>query len=158
MIADIRPEHITKFLAINKEFVHWLAPMDAAKLSWVLSIADYARQINNAAAVMIGYAHDADYPDHDNLIWFRQKFDNFFYIDRIIVDSHSQGQGLGAKLYADVEAFARARGHRHLCCEVNSVPDNPGSHKFHIASGFKPCGEQIFADKNKAVRYYAKAL
>ena len=64
MITDINPNHYAQFLKINEEFVHWLAPMDRAKLEWVLSIAAYARQINDAEAVLIGYAHDIDYPDH----------------------------------------------------------------------------------------------
>lgn len=158
MIADITPDHYPQILKINENFVHWLSPMKEIELIKVLKIATYKKQIDEAQAILIGYAHDADYPDHWNLTWLRQKFDNFFYIDRIIVDENSHGQNYGKLLYDDIERFAREQGHPQLACEVNTIPDNPGSHKFHIKMGFQPCGEQIFETGEKAVRYYAKSL
>lgn len=157
MIGDITAAHHAQILKMNTEFVHWLSPMDQAELTYVLDRAAYARQINDAAGILIGYAHDVDYPDHWNIGWLKSRLGNFFYIDRIIIDRAAQGQGLGQRLYADVERFARARGHQWLACEVNTVPDNPGSHGFHQSGGFKPLGEQVFSGL-KAVRYYAKAL
>ncbi len=157
-ISDMTPAHFKTFLRLNDEFVHWTAPMDQTELKFVLSHADYARQIDGGAGVLIGYAHDTDYPDHWNLEWLRQRLTNFFYIDRIIIDAAAQGAGLGQQLYSDVADFARAKGHSHLACEVNTLPDNPSSHRFHLRFGFKPIGEQDFPDYNKSVRYYAAAL
>ena len=161
MISDITPAHHAQILKMNLEFVHWLSPMDKTELAYVLARAAYARQINAGvnviSGVLLGYAHDADYPDHENMTWLKVRLEDFFYIDRIIIDASEQGQGLGQRLYADVERFARARGHKWLACEVNTVPDNPGSHSFHRKSGFDPLGEQVFSDV-KAVRYYAKPL
>jgi len=39
MIGDIKAEHYAQILRMNEHFVHWLSPMDAAKLERVLSIA-----------------------------------------------------------------------------------------------------------------------
>ena len=158
MIGNITAEHHAKFLRMNEEFVYWLSPLDQEELSYVLARADYARQIDEAAGVLVGYAYDVDYPDHWNIDWLKVRLKNFFYIDRIIIDRAAQGQGLGRKLYADVEKFARSRGYGFLACEVNTVPNNPSSHTFHLSEGFKALGEQNFPDKNKAVRYFAKAL
>ena len=158
MIAEIGPEHHAKLLSMNAEFVHWLSPLDQDELSYVLERAAYARQADNGAGVLIGYAHDVDYPGHWNLKWLKGHLENFFYIDRIIIDRAAQGRGLGRRLYADVEKFARARGYEWLACEVNTVPNNPGSHAFHLKEGFHSLGEQAFPDTDKAVRYYAKAL
>jgi len=157
MIAEITPAHHAHILKMNTEFVHWLSPLDQTELTYVLARAAYARQVNEGAGILIGYAHDVDYPNHWNLDWLKSRIENFFYIDRIIIDRTVQGQGLGQGLYADVERFARSRRHKWLACEVNTVPDNPGSHNFHRRAGFKPLGEQVFSDV-KAVRYYAKAL
>lgn len=143
---------------MNAEFVHWLSPLDQAGLAYILTRADYSRQADNAAGVLMGYAHDVDYPDHWNMTWFRSRLENFFYIDRIIIDGQAQGRGLGRQLYADVIDFARSRGHAWLACEVNTLPDNPVSHAFHVKEGFTALGEQAFPEKAKAVRYYAKAL
>ena len=158
MIGEITPRHHAKLLQMNREFVHWLSPMDQDELLYVLGRAAYARQVNDAEGVLIGYAHDVDYPDHWNMMWLSSRLQNFFYIDRVIIDGAEQGTGLGQALYADVEAFARSRGYDWLACEVNTVPDNPGSHGFHLSQGFEPLGEQDFPKKEKAVRYYAKAL
>ena len=101
-------------------------------------------------------------PSIKNLAWLRERVDNFFYIDRVIIGEDAQGQGLGRTLYDDVAAFAQARGHTSLVCEVNTVPDNPGSHAFHLRLGFEVLGEQNYpekrAGKGVTVRYYAKAL
>jgi len=158
MIAAIRPQHFDKILRLNEEFVHWLSPLDESELSYVLDRAAYARQINEAAGVLIAYAHDVDYPDHWNLAWLKSRLESFFYIDRIMIERAAQGQGLGQRLYADVAKFARARGYSWLASEVNTRPDNPASHAFHLRDGFISLGEQDFTNKGKAVRYYAKAL
>ena len=106
----------------------------------------------------MGYARDTNWPDHKNLTWLRARLDDFFYIDRIIIDGRAQGQGLGQTLYQDIEDFARQLGHKYLACEVNTIPDNPGSHRFHEAFGFKALGVEDYPAYGKAVRYYAKAL
>ena len=158
MIKDITPEHYAQILRINEQFVHWLSPMDEDELKYVLSIADYKQQIAEGQGVLIGYPHDADYPDHKNLIWLRRHVQDFFYIDRIIIDESSQGKGYGRRLYQDIESYALTRGYKALACEVNTRPDNPGSHKFHEAFGFESIGEENYPNYNKAVRYYKKNL
>lgn len=158
LIGDITAEHYDTILRLNKEFVHWTAPMDASELAFVMSHIDYARHINGGAGILIGYAHDCAYPEHENLNWLRQQLTNFFYIDRIIIDTAAQGRGLGQKLYADVADFARSCGHSHLACEVNTLPDNPNSHRFHLRFGFEPIGDQYFPNYKKSVRYYALPL
>lgn len=157
MIGEIAPEHHAQILKINHEFVHWLSPLDATELNTLLGHATYARQIDNASGVLIGYGHDVDY-DHKNLAWLRNRFDGFFYIDRVIIDTVAQGKGYGKQLYADFEAEARKRGYPRLTCEVNTLPDNPGSHKFHLSLGFQALEDVHYPEYNATLRYYAKPL
>jgi len=138
--------------------VHWLSPWDEDRLTWVLQRAAYARQINDAQAILVGYGYDVDYPGHKNIEWLSGHVENFFYIDRIIVDSSAQGKGYGRLLYEDFERVALSKGYTNLACEVNIKPDNPGSHRFHLNMGFKAIGEQAYTDYDAAVRYYAKAI
>jgi len=158
MIGEIAKEHYDKILCMNEHFVHWLSPMDKTELERVLSIATYKRQIAGGQGVLIGYAHDADYPDHKNMTWLRQYLDNFFYIDRVIIEADMQGKGYGRRLYKDVEEYARAQGYAALACEVNSRPNNPGSHAFHIRRGFEPMGDVEYPAYDAALRYYKKPL
>jgi len=157
-IGAITQAHHRRLLRLNAEFVHWLSPLDQNGLDYILDRAGYAKQINEGEGVLIGYAYDVDYPDHGNLDWLRAHLNNFFYIDRVIIDGAAHGRGLGRQLYTDVVQFARARSYDWLACEVNTRPDNPGSHAFHLREGFTAIGEQAFPEKDKAVRYYAKAL
>ena len=77
MIGEIKPEHYPQILKLNAEFVHWLSPVDVAGLEYILARADYAKQIDEAQGVLLGYAHDVDYPDHKNLTWLRARFNRF---------------------------------------------------------------------------------
>lgn len=158
MIKSIKTKHYEHILKINEAFVHWLAPLDLAQLEWVLSIATYKRQVDDAQAVLFGYPYDANYPEHKNLIWLNRHVSNFFYIDRIIVDACAQGRGYGKLLYQDVEDFARQSGYSHMTCEVNTVPNNPSSHAFHLAMGYTAIGDEDYPDYDSSLRYYKKAL
>ena len=157
MIGEITPGHYDQILKINAEFVHWLSPLDRDGLIKLLKLSHYTRQIDDAAGILIGYDHDVDY-DHKNLRWLRPRFDRFFYIDRIIIDGAAQGQGYGRKLYADFEAEARRRGLPRLVCEVNTKPNNPGSHRFHEGFGFNALADVEYPDYNATLRYYEKPL
>lgn len=158
MIGGIERRHYGQILRINQEFVHWLSPLDKIELEHILEIATYKRQIDEGRGVLIGYPHDADYPDHKNIAWLSQSLDNFFYIDRIIIDVAAQGQGYGRQLYADVEHHARERGYSALACEVNTKPNNPGSHAFHTRLGFEAIGDEDYPDYDATLRYYKKRL
>ena len=91
MIGEIKTQHFKKILIMNEKFVHWLAPLTNESLATLLDKATYKKQINNGAGVLIGFSNNADY-EHKNLYWLRNKFNKFFYIDRVIIDTHSQGQ------------------------------------------------------------------
>ena len=146
------------------EFVHWLSALDDDRLDYILERASYQRQIRDGAGVLLGYAHDVDYPDHKNISWLRDHADSerggdsFFYIDRVIIARNAQGKSLGRQLYEDVARFARKRGHNRLVCEVNTKPNNPNSHAFHLAMRFEAIGEAEYPDYKAAVRYYEKRL
>lgn len=157
MIGPILKRHHAKILRMNEEFVHWLSPLEEDELTTLLNLAQYKKQIRNADGVLIGYAHNVDY-DHKNLKWLRARFDSFFYIDRIILASEAQGKGLGRQLYNDFEAEARRRGLPRLVCEVNTKPNNPGSHKFHEKMGFHSLGVADYPAFDASLRYYEKPL
>ena len=157
MIDSILKSHHAKILQMNQDFVHWLSPLDEGGLTALLELADYKKQIHEADGVLIGYAHDVDY-DHKNLKWLRARFDEFFYIDRIILNANAQGKGYGRQLYADFETEARRRGLARLVCEVNTKPNNPGSHKFHKKLGFRALGDVEYPDYDATLRYYEKPL
>lgn len=157
MISDICEAHYPQILKINDEFVHWLSPLNEDALIALLGIATYAKQIDDAQGVLIGYSHNVDY-DHKNLRWLRARFSAFHYIDRVIIDPSAQGNGYARALYEDFESDARSLGLPRLVCEVNTKPDNPGSHRFHERIGFRPIGDVDYPECDVVLRYYEKPL
>jgi len=159
LIAPILNSHRANILRLNQEFVHWLSPLDANALDFVLDRSLYRKQINGAEGVLWGYDHTVDYPDHWNIDWLSQKFSRYFYIDRVIIDPTAHRQGYARALYEDVTHFAKANGYPRLVCDVFTQPDNPVSHAFHTDMGFISCGEAMHPhDPARATRYYEKQL
>lgn len=156
MPTDIEPRHYPAILRNNARFVHWLSPLNEGDLSELLNRSDYARQLRGGEAVAFAYEGGSDYR-HKHVDWLSDHFDHYLYIDRIIVGGDAQGQGAGRALYRDLENFARIAGHTHLACEVNTAPNNPASHAFHIDTGFTPLCDVDYPD-GLSVRYYVRKL
>ena len=91
-----------------------------------------------------------------NYRWFCERYENFVYIDRIVVAPQFNGIGIGRALYADVERAARGVA-PILTCEVNLNPPNPESVAFHKKLGFAEVG-QLVADEGKLVSLMVKAV
>jgi predicted GNAT superfamily acetyltransferase len=83
---------------------------------------------------------NCDY-DSVNFHWFKKRYDDFIYVDRIAVDTSAQGRGVGQALYANVEKNFLGKTPT-ITCEVNIQPPNPQSYGFHQKIGFREVGQQ----------------
>lgn len=140
-------------LALNAESVHFLSPLDAARLQHLHAQAAYHRVVESdgvVVAFLFAFREGADY-DSPNYRWFAQRYPEFLYIDRIVVSAAQQGRGLGALLYADLFAFARAQRVAQVTCEFDLDPPNPGSAAFHARFGFREAGTQWLGGGKKQV-------
>lgn len=103
--------------------------------------------------------HQPDY-DSPNMRWFesyaKSSGKRVVYVDRIALLPEARGQKLGEALYE--AAFAHFEDHDEIGCEVNTLPPNPGSHRFHQRLGFKEVGEATYKPGEKAVTFYARPL
>jgi len=99
------------------------------------------------------------YPS-DNMRWFEAYAErtgkSVLYVDRIALSPNARGKGLGESLYQ--AAFAHFPDIDEIGCEVNTLPPNPGSHRFHQRLGFAQVGAQNFVPGEKAVTYYIRRL
>lgn len=107
--------------------------------------------------VLIALDQNAKYASV-NFGWFRQRYQRFVYIDRVIVAPSARGRGLARLFYRELFAAASAAGHGVVCCEVNVDPPNPASDAFHAALGFVEVGRATIADGRKTVRYLVRQL
>ena len=92
-----------------------------------------------------------------NLRWFEARGGNLIYVDRIAIDPSHQGKRLGEALYGAAFARCGAR-YARIGCEVNRVPPNPGSLRFHKRLGFGEIGSQAFVPGEKEVIYLERLL
>ena len=74
-----------------------------------------------------------------NYRYFVDRFDSFWYVDRIVVVEAFRRHGVGRLLYEHLGGTATAP---RICCEVNLDPPNPRSIAFHETIGFRGIGEQ----------------
>jgi hypothetical protein len=143
LLRDARQSDFPAILALNAESVHFLSPLGEARLAALAKAACYLRVVEEGgaiAAILLGFRKGADY-DSPNFLWFDERFDDFVYVDRVVVSPQFRGRKLADLLYDDFESFARANGVTRVTCEVNVEPPNPVSLKFHARRGFREIGQ-----------------
>lgn len=143
MIRDYTPADANQVLVLNQACTPEVGPMDETKLTAFADWAPYFRVVEveqRIIGLLIGLDHQAPYGS-PNYGWFVDRLDRFAYIDRIAIDQSQRGQGWGPSFYQDFERWARAEQLRQLCAEVNVVPPNPRSVRFHERYGFAPLDE-----------------
>ena len=142
LTSVIRPALVDDFEAIeslNYSVVNLTSPMDAARIQQLHDISSYHRVITQdgqLTAFLLVLGPDCGY-DSVNYQWFDQHYDDFAYIDRIVVRDSSRGQGLGTILYEDLFAWAISQKIQNIVCEYNAEPLNEASREFHNALGFQ---------------------
>lgn len=116
----------------------------------------YATAGAGADGYLISFDQDADYHGM-NFLWFKSRYSRFVYIDRVVVAAKARGKGVARSFYDELVRLARAAGHEHIMCEINTVPPNEGSMAFHRAMGFVEVGKAETGPQ-KSVSYQALAI
>ena len=153
-ISDLSPQSSEALRALNNVFAKETSFLDEAGWVRLTGMARFA--FATPDAFIVAFDQDADY-DSPNFLWFRDRYERFIYIDRVVVAASAHGQGLGRALYDRLFDAARAAGFPCVMAEVNTNPANPGSLAFHDKLGFEAVGEVTFSPE-KSVRYFARTL
>ena len=159
-IRPARQDDSPQILRLNEESVRFLSPLDAQRLALLQTQAACLRVLESAgevAAFLLAFREGSSY-DSTNYGWFASHFPRFMYIDRVVVSSSLQGQGVGKRMYEDLFAFARASGVSRVTCEIDLEPPNPVSLRFHERYGFRQVGTQTYGPAQKLVSLQAVDL
>lgn len=159
LVRDIVPDELDWLLTLNNQAVPHVNYLDRSHLDELLAMVCYARLAEvegEPLGALLALWPGAGY-DSANYRWFSQHLEQFLYIDRVIVADAARGKGVGQALYKDIERFAVGKAEK-IALEVNSLPPNPVSMRFHQASGFVPIGEQESEDGAKRVVMMTKTL
>ena len=148
-----------EILALNESGLPHVNRISAADLAEFAAQSCYfriARVDEKPVGFLLAFSQGASYHS-PNFLWFRDRYPRFTYIDRVVVAPSSRREGIGCRLYADLEHAARAHT-PVLTCEVNLEPPNPGSFAFHERSGFCEVGRQHTDGGAKLVCLMSKDL
>ena len=96
--------------------------------------------------------------DSENYCWFNRHYNQFLYVDRIVVSKAHRGKQFGALLYADLFRFARAADPERITSEIDIEPANRVSLRFHERFGFEEVGSQWLAGAKKRLSLQAALL
>lgn len=109
------------------------------------------------AGFLIAFDPEADYGSL-NFLWFKKRYPNFVYIDRIVIATEARRRGIANSLYRDLEHFAAERQIPLMACEYNLRPKNEVSRQFHQRYGFNEVGTQETENGKKTVSLQIKQV
>jgi len=159
MIRELCSRDIESVLKLNNESIPAVNELLISELEDILSMSQKSWVVDvekNIVAALITLGPGVQYQSN-NYTWLETQFDNYCYVDRIMVDIHAKRNGFGKQLYAALETYAKEIGVEVLLCEVNIEPPNPQSLAFHTDLGWDPFHDREHA-QGKKVRYFKKRI
>ncbi len=138
----LQPADVDACVRLNNAAVPAVSEADDTKMTNLITeslLSLVAEDNGDIVGFCVNFGPAANYHSV-NYRWFCERFDEFAYLDRIVVAPHAQNCGVGAALYASVEE--NIVGAPWLLCEVNLRPLNDGSLRFHQRLGFVEVGRQ----------------
>lgn len=158
-LVDLGPSDVDELLRMNRAAVPAVGDVDAHRMTALLGWASLAIGVRDGDGSLVGFViclvAGSDY-DSPNYRFFDARYDDFVYVDRVVVAESARSTGLGTRLYDEV--VARSPRARLMTAEVNLVPPNPGSMRFHERRGFLQVGVMEDADATHRVRLMAADL
>jgi uncharacterized protein len=139
LLRPITPDDHAAVVALNERHVHLTAPMDEERLVELAAAAEHADVIEvdgSFAGFVITFGSGAAY-DGTHFTWFAERYDDYCYLDRIVIHEEFQRRGLGSFTYDQLEGSC---GRPVFALEVNIDPPNEPSLAFHRARGFVEVG------------------
>ena len=139
-----------KVIELNQNSEHFLSPLSLNKLSLLAkeaAVFQVAVSDEAIAGFLLAFAPAADY-QNQNFLFFKARFPDFLYIDRVVIAEQFRGKGLATKFYSQLEQEGISRGISRLVCEIHIDPPNPVSLSFHEKHGFIEVAQQIIEEES----------
>lgn len=158
-IRDVREHELDSVLALNNAVGPRILPLDSAAVRWFFAHAEYFRvaEVDGVIAGFLIALRETSSYTSPNFLWFRERYPQFVYIDRIVIAEPYRRLGLGRIFYCDVTSFAELRVPL-LTCEVFLEPRDDATVLFHGTYGFQEVGQQLMSGVGRPVSLLAKTL
>lgn len=143
LLRPITATDHAEVLALNERNVEVLAPLDEPRLVAMRGVAHTAAvlEVDGAfAGFVLTFTAGSAY-DGENFGWFTERFEDFCYLDRVVLHEDFRRRGLGTRVYDELESTC---GRSLFALEVNLDPPNDASLAFHRARGFIEVDRRMF--------------
>lgn len=159
VIRDVREHELDSVLALNNAVGRSILALDSARIHWFFAHASYFRvaEVDGVIAGFLMAMRETAAYSSPNFLWFRERYPEFIYIDRIVIAEPYRGLGLGRIFYSDVTSYAEVRVPL-LTCEVFLEPRDDVAVLFHGTYGFNEVGQHVMPGVERPVSLLAKSL
>ncbi|MES3007731.1 MAG: GNAT family N-acetyltransferase [Pseudomonadota bacterium] len=89
-------------------------------------------------------------------LWFQTRFENFLYVERVVVEDSARRQGLATSMIRETLEWCRERGIDSVVCQVYDRPPNPAGHAVCKALGFTAL-ESVMLPSRDIVTMYQRS-
>jgi predicted GNAT superfamily acetyltransferase len=150
MFRDGRADDEADILSINRLSLPGVSLLDAHEFATLCAASSFFLVLeidHQVAGYLFALDGNATY-DGEEFNWFCENIDgDFVYIDQVAIAPGHRKSGLAELLYDHLETSSLKKEASALVCEVNLVPENIPSRKFHFKTGFT----EIFCMKTRGV-------
>lgn len=153
-----RKNDLPKVLELNEAALPHVSKVKLTDMDRFLKQADpfliVESEDGDIAGFMIVLKPDLDYSSL-NYAFFNNNYDNFDYVDRIVIGEDYRGRDFGTSLYKHLFGSSDKK---YVTCEVNLKPPNPESLAFHNKLGFSKVAELVTDNGKKRVSMLVKNI
>lgn len=145
MIREIKQHDHDQLLELNQGALHAVGDLDHESLALLLKMSDQALVVEDAgdiAGFVVTLPQDATY-ESSRFRWFQDRYDEFVYLDRVIVSPDHRRKGVGTQLYDELPL--------DVPVGLEVYDTNATSLAFHADQGFEPVGEMVHAGKTNVM-------
>ncbi|WP_409029159.1 GNAT family N-acetyltransferase [Gracilimonas sediminicola] len=156
-IRHAKKEDLPAVLTMNNNAVPHVTSEEISDMEYYLQEASpflIIEEEDEPMGFMIVLQKGLDY-ESLNYKFFCKNYDDFDYVDRIVISEKFRGRKLGTALY---RYLAENSEQKYITCEVNLEPPNPNSLGFHKALGFNNVADQETEGGKKKVALMVKRL
>lgn len=142
LIRDVQEHELDAILAMNNAAGSGILPMNQTQIQYFWRSADYfrvAESDNCLVGFLIALSQDAEY-ESSNFNWFKQRYEKFVYVDRIVIAKGQRSAGIGRLFYADVLSYSEVRAPA-VVAEVFMEKSTHPALLFHGSFGFYEVGQ-----------------
>jgi predicted GNAT superfamily acetyltransferase len=160
IIRNASRDDLEHLLELNQSNLPHVGSITQSEMEHLHSQAIYfpvAEFNGQTAGFLIAFDPETDYASL-NYLWFKKRYPDFVYIDRIVIAAEARRKGIANSMYRDLEHFAEERQIPLMACEYNLRPKNEVSRKFHQRYGFNEVGTQETENGKKTVSLQIKQV